>query len=229
MRYYHLIENKDYALAKKAFSNLSGVAQHYINSWEWANWDRGDLSTSFETNSPIAQEIIQAFAPVREDMKRRYGKTIKLYRGIGNDPDRSVRSDRQLFSWTSSRHVAELFAGKDTRSKTINAKPVTDQEIENALRRYEKTGFTTFRNKKYKVNKQNPQYYDIYDRHNNYVTDGDDLRKEFEYIRDYIEQVKDEMLNYKGKVVAKEIPIDDIIWVIMGGGSNEYIVRGHPQ
>lgn len=229
MRYHQLIENKDYALAKKIFDTLSSNAQRYIESWEWANWDRGDLSISFEAGDPIAQEIYQKFEPVREAMRRRYGDTITLYRGIIDDPDRPLRSDRLLFSWTSREDMAEIFAGKDMRAKKVDLTPVTDREINAALDRYERTGFTTFRNKKYKINKQHPEYYDMYDRHNNYITDGDNLRREFEYIQSYIDEMRDKMLNYKGRVAKKEIPIDDIIWVLMGGGSNEYIVRGHPH
>lgn len=229
MRLFHLIENRDYALAKKLFGTLSSHAQSYLNHWEMVNWDKGDLSVSFESNDPIAQEIYQKFEPVRDMIRRREGDHITLFRGIIDDENRPLRAGRQLFSWTSSRHMAEVFAGKDLRDSKRSLRPISDQDVQAALQRYENKGFTTFYNKKYIRNKQAPQYYNIYDRHNQYVTDGDNLERELNHVQDYVNDAIKKMHEYEGRVVEKSIPVEDIIWVLMGGNANEYIVKGHPE
>jgi hypothetical protein len=228
MRYYQLFENKDYALAKRLFMSLSDKAQQYIKSWEIMNWDEGNLSVAYEKNDPVAQEINQKFEAVREDMRKRYGDTITLYRGI-DETDRPVRSGRLLFSWTSSEQIARLFAGNEGNPAKNKINPITDEEIAAALARYEQTGFVSFRGMKYKINKRSPQYYDIYDRHNQYVTDGDNLEREFRRKQDYYDEVIAKRNKVPGRVVKKEIPIDDVVWVLMGGNANEYIVKGHPE
>jgi hypothetical protein len=224
MRLYHLTENKDYALAKRVFKTLSHQAQQALGSWEWANWDNGDLSQSFERNDAIAQEIETAFAPIRDDMRRRYGDTITLYRGI-SPSERPVRSDRQLFSWTSSRDIARHFAGEDRRFD--NVKPIPDEAVHQALANFKRRGFVTFRNKKYMLNKRNPKYYEIYNRHGQSITDGDNLERElWDEQRAYNDILKKKSA---GRVVSHAIPIDDIVWVLMGGNANEYIVRGFAE
>jgi hypothetical protein len=224
MRLYHLAENLDYSLAKRAFKTLSSQAQDAINAWEWSNWDRGDLSAAFEQNTPIAHEIHQKFEPVREQMRRRYGDVITLYRGI-SPLERPVRSDRQLFSWTSSRNIARHFAGEDRRYDHL--KPIPDATVEQAIANFRRRGFVTFINHKYMINKHNPKYYEIYDRHGQNITDGDNIERE----------LWDEQKSYNsaiskksgGRVVSREIPVDNIVWVLMGGNANEYIVRGFSE
>lgn len=224
MRLIQLTENRDYALAKKAFASLSPQAQDALSSWEWSNWDQGDLSKSFERNDDIAQEINQAFEPIRENMKLRYGDTVTLYRGI-SPSERPVRNDRQLFSWTSSRDIARHFAGEDRRYDHL--KPIPDEAVEKAIANFKQRGFVTFLNKKYMINKRNPKYYEIYNRHGQNITDGDDIERELWDSQDqYNERLKQKSA---GRVVSREVPIDNIVWVLMGGNANEYIVRGFPE
>lgn len=208
---------------------MSGRAQSHLRYWESINWDQGDLSVSFENNDPIAQEIYQKFEPVREMIRRREGDHITLFRGIIDQADRPIRADRLLFSWTSSRHMAEVFAGKDLRDSKRNLRPISDDDVTSALQRYKQKGFTTFYNKKYIQNKQAPQYYNIYDRYNQFVTDGDNLEREFRDVQSYVNDSIRKMHEYEGRVVEKSIPVDDIVWVLMGGNANEYIVKGHPE
>lgn len=224
MRLYHLTENKDYAMAKKLFASLSQEAQDALSAWEWSNWDQGDLSKAFENNSDIAQEIITVFEPVRDAMRIKYGNTILLYRGI-NQYERPIRSSRQLFSWTSSRDIARHFAGEDRRYDHL--KPIPDNAVEQAIANFRRRGFVTFINHKYMTNKHNPKYYEIYDRHGQHITDGDDIERE----------LWDEQNSYNaaiskkssGRVVSREVPVDNIVWVLMGGNANEYIVRGFSE
>lgn len=228
MRLIQLLENKDYALSKKLFDTLSRDAQRMINSWEWAQWQSGELTTAFEKNSDIAKEIYTIGQPIRDQIRAREGDTIKLYRGLDENatPDR-LRADRALYSWTSSEKIAAHFAGK--RANERNVQPITDKEINDALKRYEETGFTTFKGKKYKQNKNSPQYYDIYNRYNNYITDGDNLEREFKSVQEFYADVIKRDSEVPGRIVEKEIPVEDIIWVLMGGNANEYIAKGHPE
>jgi hypothetical protein len=229
MRFKQLIiENRDYAMAKKLKPTLSRDAERALNSWEAMNWDKGDLSKHFEQGTDVAKEISAKFEPVQQAMKKRYGDTIKLYRGIDNG--RGVRSDRQLFSWTSDPKVALNFAGVDKQFIDKEVNVPSDEEVQAAIERYNTTGFTKFLNYKYKQNKNNPEYYDIYrGRYNTYQTDGDNIEREIKdqqnYLTDYAKRAKE----VPGRVVEKEIPVDDVVWVLMGGNAQEYIIRGHAE
>jgi hypothetical protein len=196
--------------AVKKVPPLSDDAKRALNSWEWSNWIDGDLSKAFESNSEIAQEINAAFEPVRNVLRKKHGKTIKLYRGkskseLAASPS---RPDRMLFSWTMDKRVAAQFAGKQKLSPGAD---ITDAQINAALQTYERTGFVSFGKYKYKRNKKHPEYYDIY-RGKEYQTDGDNLRRE-------LERQREDAINWnKGKndnviIDAKQIPIEDIIWI----------------
>ena len=223
-----IIENKDYAMAKKLKSTLSRDAEQALDSWEWMNWDNGDLSQHFEQNTDVAKEIYTTFQPVKDAMKKRHGKTIKLYRGIADD--HGVRDGRLLFSWTSDIKIAQHFAGMDRRWIGKDIQVPSDQEVQAAIDRYNTTGFTKFLNYKYKQNKNNPEYYDIYKgRYNSYQTDGDNIERELKRIQSDMAEVAKRAKDIPGRVIEKEIPVDDVIWVLMGGNAQEYIVKGHAE
>ena len=225
MRYSQLLENKEYNESRKALLNLSYEAGHALKSWEWAQWDSGELSNHFETNNAVAQEIITAFEPIKAMMRRQYGETVMLYRGVIPEPDRPIRDDRILFSWTINPKIAGVFAGQHPTAKKHDIPSVED--ITKAVAQYERTGFTTMFNIKYMRNKKQPEYYDMYNRHNHHITDGDNLTRDLTRSRqDRIDSNAD-LDNIPGKIFKKQIPIDDIIWVLNGGGAEEYIVRGH--
>jgi hypothetical protein len=224
MRYHHLTENKDYALAKKAKDTLSYEASKALDSWEHMNWDSGTLSADHEAKGEIAQELYAAFRPVRDQMQQRHGDTIRLYRGIQDES--GVRGSRKLFSWTSSKEMAEIFAGRRNVGQKQH-EPITDDEISAAVARYNKTGFTSFRGHRYKKNKQQPEYYDIFNK-NGHVTDGDDIERELkdkqQMYADHLQRFADD-----GRVVERDIPINNIVWILMGGNANEYIVSGYAE
>jgi len=228
MRLHQLTENKDYNDAKKIKPLLSRDAERALNSWEFSNWDSGELSNHFENNTAIAQELITAFEPVRNNMRKRYGNTIKLYRGI-DEYATGVRDDRLLFSWTIDPAIAKEFAGQNRNKQKAALKKVPDDTAVNAaIERFHKTGFTSFLGYKYILNKNNPKYYDIY-RGKSYQTDGDNIERELFRQRDYMKQRTKDYSNIPGQVIEKNIPIDDIIWVLMGGNAQEYIVKGHAE
>jgi hypothetical protein len=214
-----LLESKEINMARKLIRELSYEARSLLDKWQHYDFRGGnELENAIKENSPVALEIYNTFEPVRRYLKAREGQTIRLHRGLSQKHD----SDKERFlqSWTSNPKDANLFAfGR----KTLNYKPITDQEIDKAIERFNRTGFTTFRNHKYKLNRNNPKYYDIYDRFGGYVTDGDvaKIRKNFtdeqELIQSYIDR------NQGSEVISRDIDIDNIVWIFKL--SNEFIVR----
>lgn len=225
MIYQQLVENKEYNMARKAFKSLSFEASSAITSWEYSNWDSGKLSHHFEQQDNVAQEIISVFAPIRDMMKKQYGDTITLYRGVIPEPNRPIRADRILFSWSINPDIADIFAGKRPARQKFEI--VSDAEITNAVAQYERTGFVSFHGIKYIRNKEYPEYYNMYNHHNQYITDGDNLERDFNRTRDDRIQSNHNTDEVPGKIFKKQIPIDDIVWILNSQGSQEYIVNGH--
>lgn len=226
MRYTELLEKSGgdiiIGLAKKAYSSLSHDAKKAIDDWETMNWTSGSLVQHIKANDDIAQEIEKAFEPVRNALPPK----ITLYRGVRLESGHSEWQNAYLESWTSDRRVAELFAGlrvgDSLKSTLYDIK--TDEEIAKAIDQYEKTGFLKFDNHYYVRNKEYPEYYDIYDKNKNYITDGDNLERDL--TRDNEEKKKLNSEKLEGsKVFEEEIDRDRIVWITNSLGSKEYIVK----
>lgn len=221
--YKYLIESKEISLSYKIYKTLSSEARSAIDQWEAMNWHKGPLEKAFANKTPLAQEIINAFDPIRELLKNKHGNKIKLYRGMRKS-DGDHASKRTLTSWTNERRVAEIFAGlRDTSLRSFIREPLTDQEIEGAVEKYKKRGFVTVRGYKYKQSKTDPEFYDIFDRSNNFVTDGNDLYRE---LKD--RQKEDEFTNKtyleNSIVLERKIDIDKIVWITNNLNSKEFII-----
>ena len=228
MRFLEIIsESKQIALAKKAYASLSYEARDAINSWESSNWIGGPLEKHIVTNDSIAQEIAQAFQPVRDSIP---GNSVKLYRGIRSREEEHNRhlKHRVLESWTSDRRVAEYFADLRTDqdgngdSKFYNIPSIND--IRKAINQYKTKGYVKFANRYYMRNKEHPQYYNIYDRYKNFITDGDNIERE---LMDLYNDAKDynKEINEKGQVIERNINKNQIIWITNNLNSKEYIIR----
>lgn len=232
MRLTQFIEAPEIGASIKANKTLSSDAKDIIDRWESVNWTTGPLELGIRANDPIVKEIYNAFNLVRDLLYKKYGNTVTLYRGLRDTNDKTPDPERQLYSWTSSRKVAGVFAGRGNkqtgREEDIYQRPITDEEIQAALIRYEKTGFTSFRGRKFKINKELPKYYDMYDRNNNYITDGDDLLQDLKYEQKELDRYNANIKNL-GQVIQKEIPINDIIWITNSANSKEFIVKNHPK
>jgi hypothetical protein len=213
------------AASKRAFNSLDHDCQSFISEWETANWDRGKLEAAFKGKSGFCyDEIVKAFAPVKALLHQIFGDTITLHRGQRNYSEDKLNMDRTLFSWTFDERVAKDFAGQGSRN-LYNIPKVED--IEKAVARYERTGFTTFGRYKYKKSQEYPDYYYIYDKDNNMITDGDDLRKQL--MRDREGRIHDnEVQKKRGEVKTFEIPIDDIAWITNNLNSKEFITHINP-
>jgi hypothetical protein len=212
-------------LAKRAYEGLSPQAKNAVDSWN-VNWHTGQLEQAFQVGSDLAKEVEHAFKPVREKLRSIYGDTVPLYRGEkAGGADSSP--GRKLFSWSPLFKLAQNFAANSIRG--IPA-PIADEAIQRAVEQYERTGFVSFGGKKFKRNKEMPEYYDIYDRDNNMITDGDDLAEDLRSSKEYRNEMIAEM-KAKGDVYAAEVPIDDLVWIPLGANLSqpEIIARYNPR
>ncbi|MCK9532596.1 MAG: hypothetical protein M0R77_19040 [Gammaproteobacteria bacterium] len=218
-----IIESKQIALAKKAFQQLSPEAKKAIEDWESVNWIGGKLEQHFKANDEIAQEIERAFKPVRDSIP---GQTLKLYRGIIYDDNFKTWENKYLESWSSDRRVAEHFAGLRSRQNGPSSlhKVISEPEVDTLVKKYEKTGFLKYAGKYYVRNKDLPQYYNIYDKNKQFVTDGDNLKADLMSDQEWAKKSNDSKLA-KGEVIEKEIDKNKIVWLTNNLNSKEYLVR----
>jgi hypothetical protein len=137
--------------------------------------------------------------------------------------------NRNLESWTSDIRVAEYFAGlrqRQTSKERQLYKIPSLEEVDKAVRQYERTGFLKFGNQYFLRNKENPEYYNIYDRNKDYVTDGNDIRRHIKSNIKWSEEINTERLG-KAKVLAEPIDKNKIVWITNNLNSKEYIVRAN--
>jgi hypothetical protein len=196
------------AAAIAAYKTLSVHARDAVDSWN-VNWTIGRLEKAFTANDEIAKEIEQAFAPVKDTIRRVFGDTLTLYRGerkFSGDRD----ANRTLFSWTMDENVARSYASNTYRLP----KRIPDEVVEAAISRYERTGFVSFGSKKYIKNPDDPAYYNIYSG-KEMITDGDDIRAELKSTQAFYDELINEA-KAKGDVYTTEISLDEIKWIPVG-------------
>jgi hypothetical protein len=211
---------KAVAAAQKAYESLSNEAQLSLSEWQFGGWDNGRLASAELNKSGAYQEIRTAFEPVREILRAEFGDKIPVFRGVRRGG--KGRDGRVLYSWTASPSVAKRFA-ENERYPALQ--PPTKSEIGAAVSEYERTGFVSFRGKKYKKNKENPRYYDIYGRNNSYITDGENIRAEFEGLAKERTENNIER-ETRGDVLSKTVSPSEIEWLF--SLSQEFIVNDRP-
>jgi hypothetical protein len=225
MRYHELFERGPestvFGMAKKAYQTLSDLARAAIDKWEAANWTSGPLVQHFKANDEVAQEIKAAFEPVRNLLP----ETVTLYRGIIKGEGHSEWQDAVLESWSSDKRTAELFAGLRYGPEwTSLLKPEdSEEEIDKLVAKYEKTGYLKFRGRYYVRNKEQPEYYNIYNKSKQFVTDGDDLKSDLMDDSKWNKESNDEK-KAKAVVFEEEIPRERIIWITNSANCKEFIV-----
>lgn len=192
--------------AQEAYKKLSPKAANAVDSWN-VNWSNGQLEMAFRNGTPLADEIRAAFEPVREQLRKVFGDTITLYRGERTSPLDDEK--RTLLSWTPVRSLAKMFAvGRE-------GDPLSDKEIEDAVAQYERIGFAQVRGNRFLRNKNSPEFFDIYNRNRQPVTDGADLGRMLR--DDQREQLEDAAERRQGKsLYTAEVPVDDIVWIPLG-------------
>lgn len=222
-----LVESQAINQARKAYAQLSPEAKSAIDSWEAMNWIGGPLEQSVLAGDDIAQEIEAAFASVRAALPAR----VRLYRGYVPDEAWTSWQRKHLESWTSDRRVAEHFAGlrarQDSRNSLLYDVP-SDEEIKRAVDQYERRGYVKFGNKYYMRSRENPRYYNIYDRRREFVTDGDNLMASLKSDQEWMQKLNDERTQ-RSRLIERDIAREDIVWITNNLGSKEYIVRVQPR
>lgn len=215
-------------LAIQAYSKLGVMARDAVDHWN-VNWSTGRLEESFRKDNEIAQEIRAAFEPVRKKLREVYGETVPAFRGE-HDWGSASKPDvegRALLSWSPIKHIAVNYALNSLHGEP---KRITDEQITEAVAKYEATGYVKFRGNHYVRMKDDPDYYNIFDRYRQHVTDGDDLadslRSDQGYIDERIADMKENSATY-----FAEIPVDDIVWVPVGANLKqpEFISKYNPR
>lgn len=207
-----------YAIARRAEAHLSVAALNAVERWQHANWATGPLAKAYASQSEVMQEITQAFAPVRAAIENEFGPTVRLYRGH----EAGEIAGRQLYSWSASPQKAQQFIGsKPTRIWS-------SADIDAMVAQYERTGFVRAGNRRYVRMKDQPEFYLIYDRHNQVITDGDDLRADLVSTNADRQDYNDRQAT-KGRLLSADIPVDRIVWMPANALSMEVIVAGDPE
>lgn len=231
MNILSLIERADSKLSTihqmtlKAQASLDVTAADALDRWLSYNWTIGSLSVDFKNGrSGTFQQIYDAFEPVRMEIKRVYGNNVLLYRGMRKNemgPEYDTSSNR-LYSWTFDRKAAESYAYPSHR---YEYELLNQQEIDDLVARYDKVGYITYRGTYFIRNKKDPEYYDMYDRSRQHITDGDDIRAHIEDNERDAAESNDTRLK-TGKLYEKAIPVEDIVWYATTS-EKEVIVIGH--
>lgn len=178
----------------------------------------------------IRQQIDSAFAPIKAALRSKFGEVITLYR---HQEDLSSGSkERHTLSWTSDPRIAIQFAG--VNGYLMRLKPITNADIEKALRTYAETGKLNFKGKTY-VRTDQPTddpnvdefYYDII-KDGEVLTDGDDIAGELKSVQAYYQDLIDKRESRLRRIMSAKIPINDIIWITDRAGQSEFILHNQP-
>lgn len=188
--------------------------------------------TPSQEGRKIRQQLERAFDPIKNHLRHKFGSSIKLYRAQHPVKDQLSRS---TLSWTSDPRVAAEFAG--IAPWEMKLKPITDETIAQALQIYNTTGRVKFRGKTYQRTKTpvpknydsnlDDYYYDIWD-NDELITDGDNLKAEFQDIQQYVQSLINKREAKKEQILTALIPIDDIIWITNRFGQSEFILKNKP-
>lgn len=225
----------------KAYKTLSATARNALDNWESTGWIRGDLQQQFTAgHGPLVDELTAAFEPVRQYLKSAHPSgTIMLYRGLYRADDDEfqqstgyqydARKTNVLTSWTSEKKSAEIFAGIRSAAKkhrSFLTQSHNQKEIDDAVDRFEKTGFARYRNYRFKISKTDPKYFDIYDDYIGYLTDGytKDFRRDLEQKKLEIDQDNDQKMAL-ATILHQPVSIDKIVWISNKLNNKEFIVR----
>lgn len=221
-----LTERQEINLSIKAFKSLSHYARSAIEEWETANWDTGPLAKAVKDRNAIFDEIVAAFEPIRENLKKRHGERILLYRGMIKNP--GYNKHKLLESWTTDLKVAEHFAGLRTAVewRSVLYDVPTDADITRAVAQYRTKGYVKFRGKTYIRNKEYPEYYNIY-RGKEFITDGDDLLAALKDDQEWLIS-RNRKVTDKAIILKEDVAVDRILWVTNNLNSKEFIVCKFP-
>lgn len=245
------ISFKDLGIAdivKQADQNLSDPASDAITNFVGGPHDAKEtgqlygimlskpLEDAFSDNPSkkgmeIKQQLVSAFEPVKHYLEQKFGQTITLYRAQMPVKDKGAR---HTLSWTSNPLVAASFAGIDPWEMKL--KPISDETIAKALQIYHNTGEVNFIGKTYKRTDSptdknydpnvDDYFYEIWNE-DEHITDGDNLKADFQDEQQYIQSLIDEREVKKKNIITAVIPVEDIIWITNRFGQSEFILKNN--
>lgn len=230
-------------VAYKLLNDMPPNAKKAIISWEYSMWTTGDLEQAYKTKNDTWKTIETYATQLRETIRKQYGDTITLYRGLKNDSQQNYKHEsRILYSWTTRKEVAAVFAdlasindnnkiilhkNKSIKNKFLlsitdeEAKTIQDTVIKNNKAKYKNMFFIVNPNDENFVNvyiKKRYSGYGEYDFYTDYEKTklADGLIDE----RNDMQQFNQDIISKNkdnGYVVIDEIPVDDIVWVLNNG------------
>lgn len=209
--------------ARRAAEQMDGVAR-----WDTERFQMGvfDRRNSIEVNPQTQAEMEKAFAPVRELLRQSFGDTVRLYR----TQDRNPTGERTLFSWSFSPDpsggAAEFMPSK---------RPVrTAADIGSIIETLRSRGFVSVDGNRYVKSDKWPDapddYFVIYNRYGNYITDMvgvGSLREDLEYRAKNAEQENTAISDSKAMYSA-DVPVEQIKWIMPNAMSAEAVVARDP-
>jgi len=182
-------------------------------------------------NPAAAEEIEKAFAPIREQLRERYGDSVTLFRVQTEVPNNRPKGlvnlsapepNRAVLSWTMDPEFAREYAGARKKMK----RPYTEGEIQKAEATLEEKGSVKLQDGYELRRPEDPEAktLDIYQR-DEFITDTESVAA---FMRDENEwRVQDIETNKEraSQVMKAQVPLDNVVWVTDRAGQMEFIVR----
>lgn len=176
-----------------------------------------------------ARALEAAFAPIREEIRKRTGNTVTLYRVQGEIfSTASTPADglRAALSWTADPKFAEAYAGVKKKMKVFS-----EEEIKAFEKTFEEEGKVRIGNGNWLVKEPDSKYPGIFPDRNGEPA-MDDMVTDTDSVRAYIESDNGWALEFNAKqdekarsIVKAEVSLDDVMWITDRAGQAEFIVR----
>jgi hypothetical protein len=169
--------------------------------------DAHPLEDALRSNTPEAQELERAFAPLRETLRDQFGDVVPLWRFQTHDTRETASADaaRVVLSWSSNRDVVlRQYAG--------------ERPVRFRVGRYSDTdGFQ-------------PEYGESYETREEAAARAAHFTTRFAGVPGDPFVVRRragrKASTTHGRVVRAMIPLDDVVWYTNRAGQDEFIVRG---
>jgi len=184
-------------------------------------------------NPSAAASLEEAFAPIRERLRKQVGDTIRLYRvqqPVTTPASRLAGFDsdeRAALSWTTDPKLARQLADA-TRSSAI----IPESRIVELEQEMERTGRATISPSRWLERMSvdtmefDPQGEMIAIMGpDGMVTDTDSVREYVEGINEWRREDNAAQSERAQKIVVRDIPLDEVMWVTDRAGQSEFIVR----
>ncbi len=207
---------------KNAPSNI----KHHIDGWigiSHGSKSEGGImhSKGLEDNHHEVHKHGQA---IRDALKKKHGNFITAYRGTApHSGEKATGRGNTLHSYTTDKEVARRFAGAPSGPRQ---KVHSDTEINDHVDHLHKHGEVKYRDKTFK---KNGDYVDIYDRHDNHVTDmhHSEVKKYFHDHNNYAKNFNKKHDAADKRVKTKAIHVDRVVWASDRANQKELIVRSN--